>query len=171
MIIDNPINYCQSVSATMTYGRYPDLEKFRSHESDPRPVSLASTGTPGPRTFFKHSDQHSQRLSEAKSTSWPRKLHRSASEPSPQGSICCSRSTRFLATIIGCVMHHTYDDMCDKDPCRSAPHSSCTGSFRTDLDFVDLRKNSFFFAKSHQCARKSLIPLGRRFFFFLLIIP
>ena len=128
----------------MTYGRCPNLENFRSHEIAPRPVFLASTGTPGPRTFLKHSEQHSQRLSEAQSTSWLLKLHRSASEPRPQGSICCSRSIRFPATTIGCVMLYIYDDMYEKDPRQSASRRSSTSSFRAELDLGNLAKIVFF---------------------------
>jgi len=114
----------------MTYGRCPNLEKFRYHERAPRPVSMASTGTPGPHTSLEHPGQLSQRLSEAQSTSWLRKLHRSASGPRPQGSTSCSRSIRFPATTIGCVMRHTYDDMYERDPRQSASRSLSTGSFR-----------------------------------------
>ena len=155
--IDNTINLCQSVSATMTCGLYPNLKKFRSHGSAHRSVYMASTGIISPHTFNYYSFQLSQRLSEPQSTSWPHKPHFNAPSPRLQGSASSSRSRRFPAVTFSCVIHHTYHDIQDKDLRRSASRSSCTGSFRAEMDLSDLAKISFFFAKPRQCARKSLI--------------
>jgi hypothetical protein len=95
----------------MTYGRYPNLKKNRSHGSAHRPVSMASTGIPGQLTFNDYPGKLSQRLSEPQSTSWPHKLHFGAQWPRLQGSSSSSRLRHFPETTVDYMVHHTYDDM------------------------------------------------------------
>ena len=143
----------------MTYGRYPNLKKIRSHGSVHRPVSMASTGIIGSLTFNYHPGQPSQPLSEPSSTSWLHKLHLSAPWPRLQGTTSSSRSRRFPATTVGCVIHHTYDEIYEKNTCQSASHSSCTGSFRAELDLRKLCEKFFFLQVTFKTARIRETPL------------
>ena len=144
----------------MTYGRYPNLKKIRSHGSVHRPVSMASTGIIGSLTFNYHPCQPSQPLAEPSSTSWLHKLHLSAPWPRLQGTTSSSRSRRFTATTVGCVIDHTYDEIYEKNPCQSASHSSCTGSFRAELDlFANCAKSFFFFNCASKPRRNPLYTL------------
>ena len=128
----------------MTYGRYPNLKKNRSHGSAHRPVSMASTGIIGPRTFNYYPCKLSPSLSEPQSTSWPHKLHFSAQWPRLQGSSSSLRLRHLPETTVGCMVHHTYDYIYEKNSCQSASHSSCTGSFRAELDLRKICESVFF---------------------------
>ena len=133
----------------MTYGRYPNLKKIRSHGSVHRPVSMASTGIIGSRTFNYHPGQPSQLLSEPSSTSWLHKLHLSAPWPRLQGTTSSSRTRRFSATTVGCVIYHTYDEIYEKIHVNQRHTARVRAPFVQNWIFANCAK-VFFFVKCWQ---------------------